>query len=110
MEKILNNIEFLFPEEFNMDQFVQNLPEEPFSEDAIGYLNALSLVLNQDPRSKNFPDIATFAFFCRKANLVQLKKRYSPENNHRSGRGIVFHITPSNVPTTFAYSLISGIL
>ncbi|MCX6249775.1 MAG: acyl-CoA reductase [Bacteroidetes bacterium] len=106
----LNDIEFLFPKEFNMEKFVQNPQEEPFSVNAIAYLNALSLILNKDPGTKKYPDVATFAFFCRKANLMQLKKKYYPENNLRSGRGIVFHITPSNVPVTFAYSLVCGIL
>ena len=45
----------------------------PFSEDVINYLNALSKVLYNDPRLKQFPDVATFAFFCRKANLIQQK-------------------------------------
>jgi hypothetical protein len=54
--------------------------------------------------------VATFAFFCRKANILQLKKKYYQEGNLRLGRGILFHIAPSNVPVNFAYSLICGIL
>jgi hypothetical protein len=110
MKKNLHNIEFLFPKELDMDSFVQIPREEPFSGDAIAYLHALSLILNKDPRTRNYPDVATFAFFCRKGNLIQLKKKYYPGNNLRLGRGLVFHITPSNVPVTFAYSLVCGIL
>lgn len=110
MNDNLNNIQFLFPKELNLDDFIHISGEEPFSDNAIAYLNDLSHILNNDPRSKNYPDIATFAFFCRKANILQLKKKYCPENNLRLGRGIVFHITPSNVPLTFAYSLVSGLL
>src|ERR1039457_6282543 len=110
MKKWLTDIEFLFPKELNMEDFIQIPPEEPFSDNAITYLNNLSLIINKDPRTKNFPDVETFAFFCRKTNLIQLKKKYYPEYNPRLGRGIVFHITPSNAPTTFAYSLVSGIL
>jgi len=110
MNDNLNNVVFLFPKELNLEKFGHGLHEEPFSGKAIAYLNALSLALSEDPRTKNYPDVATFAFFCRRANVIQLKKKYYPEENLRSGRGIVFHITPSNVPTTFAYSLVSGIL
>jgi hypothetical protein len=110
MQKNFNNIEFLFPKEIDMDSVIRNSPMEPFSEDAVEYLNALSKVLNKDKRSKNYPDVATFAFFCRKANILYLKKKYSEEGILRLGRGIVFHITPSNVPVNFAYSLICGLL
>ena len=110
MKKNSHNIEFLFPKEPDIDRLVQTPPEEPFSINAMAYLHALSLILKKDPRIKKHPDVATFAFFCRKGNLIQLKKKYYPGNNLRSGRGIVFHITPANVPVTFAYSLVCGIL
>ncbi|HXD94217.1 MAG TPA: acyl-CoA reductase [Bacteroidia bacterium] len=110
MKYQLNNIEFLFPAEPNLAHFVEMCPEEPFSENAIAFLNALSIILKNETKTYNFPEIATFAFFCRKANLLQLKKNYYPQNDTRKGKGIVFHITPSNVPVNFAYSLVSGIL
>jgi hypothetical protein len=110
MKNPLDNIEFLFPESPDLNSFVQIPTEEPFSENAISFLNALSHILRNDAKINEFPDIATFAFFCRRANLIQLKKIYYPNNNGRSGRGIVFHITPSNVPLNFAYSWLSGIL
>ena len=110
MEKILADVHFLFPEQPDPDGLRQMKGEEPFSEQAITWLSALSHVLSKDPGTKQLPDVATFAFFCRKANLLQLKKQYCPENSLRSGRGLVFHITPKNVPCTFAYSLASGIL
>jgi len=110
MKKNLNDIEFLFPTEPDMDRFIQIPQEEPFSGNAIQYLDALSHILNKDPETKNYADIATFAFFCRKANLTELKKKYYPNENLRLGRGIVFHIAPSNVPVNFAYSLICGML
>ena len=48
------------------------------------------------------------SFFCRKKNILKLKK-YS-DKSVRFGLGLLFHITPSNVPTNFAYSLIFGLL
>ena len=66
--------------------------------------------LNKDPRTRAYPDVATFGFFCRRANILSLKKKYSSNDIIRLGRGIVFHIAPSNVPVNFAYSLLSGLL
>lgn len=110
MNDHLKNIEYIFPQDVSLNHFFQLRPEEPFSKDAISFLNALSILLRKDPLSNNFPEIATFAFFCRKASVLEQKKDYYPTNNRRVGRGIVFHISPPNTPLNFAYSLVSGIL
>jgi hypothetical protein len=104
------DIEFLFPKEPSIDNLIHLPAEEPFSGNAIAYLDALAHRLNKDPGARTFPDVATFAFFCRKGNLLQLKKKYLDANSLRLGRGLVFHITPSNMPVTFAYSLVFGII
>ena len=109
MEK-LTDIEFLFPTEPGMDNLVHLPGEEPFSENAIAYLDALAHTISKDPGTRKYPDVATFAFFCRKGNLLQLKKKYLHENILRLGRGLVFHVTPSNMPVTFAWSLVFGII
>lgn len=110
MQKNFSDIKFLFSKEFDRDSFTQISSLETFSEDAVAYLNALSLILNKDERVRAYPDVATFAFFCRKANILRLKKEYTTAGILRLGRGIVFHIAPSNVPVNFAYSLVVGIL
>jgi hypothetical protein len=110
MQKNFNKVEFLFPKDFDIDTFSQNTTMEPFSEESVEFLNALSKELNKDSRIRDYPDVATFAFFCRKANIIQLKKKYSNENILRLGRGLVFHIAPSNVPVNFAYSFLCGML
>jgi len=50
-----------------------------------------------------------FAFFCRRANIMRLKKEFF-ETRARLGLGIVFHITPSNIPVNFAFSYVFGLL
>ena len=42
-------------------------------------------------------------------NIKNLKKEFNHKNN-RLGLGLIFHITPSNIPTNFAYSLIFGLI
>ena len=110
MKKYPTDVKVLYPKENDPDYLIKSFRNEPFSENAIAWLNDLSLVLNKDPETKKYSDVATFAFFCRKANIIQLKKKYRSESNLRLGRGLVFHITPKNVPTVFAYSLVCGIL
>lgn len=110
MEQVYDNLSFLFPKEKTLNEIVKNGPLEIFSDDAILFLDALSKELINSSEIRKFPDLATFAFFCRNANIVQLKKKYINEDIIRLGRGVIFHIAPSNVPVNFAYSLISGIL
>jgi hypothetical protein len=110
MQQDFNNITVLFPFEINLEGIKRLKAMQPFNESAIEFLNALSHELNKDSRIRAFSDLATFAFFCRKANIMQMKENYKLKNKFRLGRGIVFHVAPSNVPVNFAYSLLCGIL
>lgn len=80
-----------------------------FSEQVINFLGKLSQSLLRDKRAKAFPDILSYAFWIRKSSIEQeKKKRFHIEN--RIGRGITFHIAPSNVPINFAVSMTSALL
>ena len=83
---------------------------EIFSHDTIDFLSEISNCLLKDIEVRYYPDVATFAFFCRRANINVLKKNYFEDNIFKIGRGIIFHITPGNVPVNFAYSLFSGLI
>ena len=85
-------------------------PRRPFDDTVIEFLSALSKDLMKAPEAKKYPEVITFAFFCRKGNLLQLKKAYEDRISNWVGRGLAFHIAPSNVPVNFAYTLISGLL
>ena len=85
-------------------------PLAPFSDEVVIYLNLLSKEIKKDHQTKLFPDVATFSFFCRKANILLLKKEFFQNTSYRLGRGTVFHIAPSNVPVNFAFSLVVGLL
>lgn len=82
---------------------------QPFDNKVIDYLDAISKILLTDTEAKRFPDVITFAFWCRKASVMNLKKSGADEPN-RIGKGVVLHIAPSNVAVNFAYSLVTGIL
>lgn len=101
---------FLFPEAFDFEQLKKSNSITIFNGQAINFLNALSKEILKNPQARFYPDIVTFAFFCRKANITKYSSDYEYEKFKRVGRGVVFHITPSNVPVNFAYSMISGLL
>lgn len=109
MQQNLNEITFLFSEPGNLTGVREISPDDIFSNSAIAFLSALSLELIKSPKVRQFSDVATFAFFCRKANLLALKKKYAVDGI-RLGRGVIFHVAPSNVPVNFAYSMVAGLL
>lgn len=100
----------LFPSSIDWEEFETQKPDIPFSDNVVNCLNDLSKELLKDRESRMYPDVVTFAFFCRKSNLIQLKERYVDANVIRLGRGLIFHIAPSNVPINFGYSLVAGLL
>ena len=80
-----------------------------FSEEAVAFLTAFSARILSDAEAKAYPDVVTLGFWCRPAALRQMQKLYDAERN-RVGRGIVFHIAPSNVAVNFAYSCLAAFL
>lgn len=105
----ISDITVLYPKRIDWDNWCAYRPDVPFSDSVIETLGALSASLLKDRASRLYPDVTTFAFFCRKANLLKLKRQYT-DASIRLGRGIVFHIAPSNVPINFGYSLVAGLL
>jgi hypothetical protein len=84
-------------------------PLVPFSDEVIDLLATVSAVLLKDPVSRQFPDVATFGFWCRRSSVRGMQQSHTPLGT-RVGRGLVFHIAPGNVPVNFAYSLVAGML
>lgn len=108
-----SNIQCLFPHNANFEAIASMRATLPFADDVIDALGALSSAILKDRRSRQYPDVVTFAFFIRKSNLVVLKNnsQLSTLNSQlRLGRGLIFHIAPSNVPINFGYSMVAGLL
>lgn len=90
-------------------QLENTKPLPIFSEEALRFLSAFSARILADTEAKAYPDVVTLGFWCRPAALRQMQKLYDAERN-RLGRGIVFHIAPSNVAVNFAYSCLAAFL
>ena len=85
--------------------------KKPFADDIVEFLNDVSKELMKDRMAKAFSDVVTFAFWIRKASVLKLKERFEINDGlMRLGKGVVFHIAPSNVPVNFAYSMVAGLL
>ena len=104
---------------FNLDQEVvylvgdgsiSNKAIAPFSDIVCELLADISISLMKHKDASDYPDLIAFSFWCRKANLTILRKKFYQAKQIRLGRGIVFHVTPSNVPVNFAFSLCFGLI
>lgn len=82
----------------------------PFNDKVVAFLNDVSRMLMKDPRSKAYSDVITFGFWIRKGSVLKLKERLFDNEGFYLGKGVVFHVAPSNVSVNFAYSLVSGLL
>lgn len=83
--------------------------EIPFSEPVMDFLSALSERIKSDDLLRSDEEIRAFGFWCRRANLERYRNQYTG-NDFRLGRGLVFHIAPSNIPAMFAWSMAIGLL
>ena len=111
MEKFLEEIEFLIGDKFeNVEELLNQRSFDTFSDDTLSFLSDISEVILKSPQIRKYPDVATFAFYCRRSNLSGMKRNYLTDLHLRFGKGILFHITPGNVPVNFAYSLFAGLI
>lgn len=101
---LMNEIQFLCGNE----NVISN-PVKPFADEICQFLDELSTFLVKSPENRAHPDVLAFAFWCRKSNLNSLKKNYD-DLSWRLGRGLCFHIAPSNVPVNFAFSYVFSLL
>ena len=86
-------------------------PKEPFAEDIIDFMDGVSKELMRSREAKAFPDVVTLGFWLRRASVHKLKERFMAGSaGSHTGRGLVFHVAPSNVPVNYAYSLFTGLM
>lgn len=96
-KKILNN-------QFNTKNY------EPFDIEICKFISELSKLLIKKYNPREFPDIYTFAFFCRETNIRKIKDNFCKSDQIKKSLGLILHIPPNNIPTNFAYSFIFSLL
>lgn len=88
---------------------VDNTPLKVFDDRVIRFLEGLSADLMKSPLCRRYSDLAAFAFYIRRANLLKLQERLRLEEG-RLGRGLCFHVAPANIPVNYAFSWVFSLL
>lgn len=96
---LMNDVNFLIGNEN-----IINAPLPTFSGEICEFLNDLSKEIMQSPESRLYPDLYSLGFWCRKGNIQKIKENYA-NSGYRLGKGLCFHIAPSNIPINFAIFL-----
>ena len=100
----MNDVNFLIGNEN-----ILNIPMAPFADEVCDFLNDLSKEILSSSEGRLYPDLSALAFWCRKANIQKLKSQ-ERVGKYRLGRGLCFHIAPSNIPVNFAFSYVFSLL
>lgn len=102
-------IRFLVGTKENMEK-ISDLPVFPSgSQKIIDFLSDLSASILKHRLFREFPEIVGYAYWIRKANMLMESRNIQCKGN-RLGRGISFHIAPSNIPIQFAISMVPALL
>ena len=101
---LMNSVDYLIGSEHIIDT-----PLKVFDDDVCAFITDLSAEIFKSPIARVFPDLAALAFWGRSANLQKIKQDFGQMKGHL-GRGICFHIAPSNIPINFAFSYLFSLL
>ncbi|MBQ7587994.1 MAG: hypothetical protein IJT37_08240 [Lachnospiraceae bacterium] len=108
---VLDKISYLIGNRKTIEDMTDVKPLEPFADSVMDFLADLSAAIMKDREAKEYPDVVTLGFWLRRASLENMKQRFTGKDSLiRLGRGVAFHIAPSNVPVNYAYTLFSGLL
>ncbi len=90
---------------------IMSIPVLPvFSEQVVSFLSDLSASILRDRNIvRSYRDIAGYAYWIRKASILPYKDTIS-RADQKIGRGVTFHIAPSNIPIQFALSMVHALL
>lgn len=84
----------------------------PFDERVINFVGKLSQKILTSRNVRDFPELAALAHWFRKARLVEMARTACTPiyGRVRIGRGLAFHLAPSNVDSVFMYSWLISLL
>ncbi len=105
---IFEQITFLTGNKKTLEKIGDTATRPTFDELTVDFLNELSRALLSKAEYRSYVDLMSYGFWIRKSHLMKEKVRY--EGRFRMGRGVAFHIAPSNVPVNFAVSMTSALL
>ena len=88
---------------------------QPFDARAMAFVARFSQMLLLAPGVRQFPELAALGHWFRGAQLQKLAQQYRCDSSIDSdfiqrGRGLAFHVAPSNVDSVFMYSWLLSLL
>lgn len=85
---------------------------KPFSSILIEFVNDVSKTILRNSSLKEYPELMALAFWMRKSHIKVLHEYFRKQESGKIllGRGVVFHMAPSNVDTIFVYSWFISLL
>lgn len=100
------NYEVVAPVNNDINNLLSQRVLLPFDPIVLDFIEALSKEILGNRSFKKFPELVAMAFWMRRANILRLKKHFEDKKGKKLwiGRGIIFHIAPSNVDSIFIYS------
>lgn len=81
----------------------------PCSDLVVNFLSAMSKSILARRESKQYPDLVTFAFFCRRSSIKKIRSSCL-DLQVRLGWGVALHVAPANVPINAAFTFVFGLL
>jgi hypothetical protein len=105
-------------ETWSVDEFVAAVrmagpPMTPFNDRVVAFCEALSRELLGGPGARDQPAVVALGYWLRPASVERARTAFwalEDANTILVPRGTVFHVTPANVDTVFAYSWIPALL
>lgn len=85
---------------------------QPFDSRSIEFVKRFSQKLLTSPNIRAYPELAALGHWFRGAQLMQLAQKYPTDTAEAIllGRGLAFHVAPSNVDSVFMYSWLLSLL
>lgn len=88
---------------------IVHTPLPVYDKEACAFIAEVSAKLMSSPLIRQYPDLSALAFWGRKKNLEKMKNNFGDVSGWL-GRGLCFHIAPSNIPINFAFTYWFGLL
>lgn len=84
----------------------------PFDERVVHFVGKLSQKILTSPSVRNYPELAALGHWFRKARILDMARTYRTpvKGQLQLGRGLAFHLAPSNVDSVFMYSWLISLL
>lgn len=94
------------------DLNIEKRPLKPFSKILIDFVDDVSKTILKDSLFKQYPELMALAFWMRRSHISRLENYFKEMKKDKVllGRGVVFHMAPSNVDTIFVYSWFISLL